>query len=188
MANVGTADKLQGWGGRLGRIAMVTAAIFAGLSGGASTTSVAAVPATSATRSACSLLTHAQVVVLIDATHFSETISAPAHCSWDVAGAAATSNGVQLEIQKVTSANTLVRGPSPEVKDGCAGYVTKHFVESGVIGYYCIYAMAISGGQMFAQENKVQIWIPINYGLPGDTVKVGALIADAVHVIKEIDA
>ncbi|HXW81123.1 MAG TPA: hypothetical protein VEJ84_16600 [Acidimicrobiales bacterium] len=188
MAAVGAAHGTQGWGGRLGRTTAATATVLASLSAGFTTTSAAGTAVASTARSACSLLTHSQVVVLIDASRFSETISTPDHCSWDVAGAAATSNGIQLEIQRVTPANTLVAGPGFEVKSGCSGYRIKHFAESGVIGYYCVYPGPISGAQMFAQEGKVQIWIPINYGLPGDTVKVGALVADAVHVVKEVDA
>jgi hypothetical protein len=148
----------------------------------------AASPVVPVAKPACSLLTHAQVVTLIDASRFNETIHTADHCSWDTPGPEITANGVQLETEKVTLADTLANGPSSAVRGGCGHYLIKHFVQRGVTGYYCIYAQAISGGQMFAQEGEVQIWIPINYGLPGDTVKVPAFISDAVGVVKELNA
>ena len=188
MAHVRAGENMQAWGGRLGRITMAAVALIAGLGTGAYAAPAAARTAVSTARSACSLLTHAQVAAIIDASRFNETISTPDHCSWDTPGPEITSNGVQLETQKVTPTNTLADGPDSGVRSGCGSNRIKHFEEQGVIGYYCVYALAISGAQMFAQEGQVQIWIPVNYGLPADTVKAPALVADAVQAVKELNA
>jgi hypothetical protein len=134
-------------------------------------------------------LTHSQVAAIIDASRFNETISTPDQCEWTIPSPQEiTSNEYTLEPGKVTPANTLVGGPPPSVKRVFRACSIKHFEEQGVIGYHCVYPGSISGAGMFAQEGKVQIFMNIVYGLSGYTVKVPAFIANAVHVVKELNA
>ena len=161
MAHARTGGKVQTWGGHLGRLTMATVALAAVLATGANATFAPAGAAVTTARDACSLLTHSQVAAILDASHFNETISTPQHCSWDTPGPEITSNGAQLAVQPVSVTNTLASGPNSEVRNGCGHYVIKHFAEPGITGYYCIFPEAIPGAQLFAQEGKIRIWIPI---------------------------
>ena len=123
----------------LGRTSVMAAALVTGLVNVVCAAPPAAGAAVPSAQSACTLLTHSQVALIIDGTRFNETISTPDHCSWDTPPEI-TSNGAQLEIQKVTPTNTLVARPSSEVRSGCGNYVIKHLEEPGITGYYCIYS------------------------------------------------
>jgi hypothetical protein len=141
-------------------------------------------------KTACSLLTRGQVTALIDATHFSVTISAPDHCSWDVAGNTPTSNGVQISSGPVNASNTLVGRSGAALAEaiGCTGYTVKKVPAVGELGYYCIIPLAISGADLYIQRGSTRVGIFIGYGLPGDKVNVPDLVSDAKLLIKEATA
>lgn len=147
-----------------------------------------AVPAL--TKTACSLLTRSQVTALIDAAHFSVTISGPDHCSWDVAGNSPTSNGAQIIVGTVNASNTLIgqSGAALAQRLGCTGYTVKKIPAVGELGYYCVFPLAISGADLYIQKGSTRVGISIDYGLPGDKVKVADLVSDAKLLIKEVTA
>jgi hypothetical protein len=175
---------------RLGRIAISAAAVAAAFSNvaTASASPSQAVPALAKT--ACSLLTRSQVAALIDASHFSVTISAPDHCSWDVAGNTPTSNGVQIIIGTVNASNTLIGRSGAGLAEaiGCTGYTVKKIPAVGELGYYCVIPLAISGALLDIQKGSTRVGMFIGYGVPGDKVNVPDLVSDAKLLIKEATA
>jgi hypothetical protein len=152
--------------------------------------SVPAVPALAPAKTACSLLTRSQVTALIDASHFSVTISAPDHCSWDVADNTPTSNGVQISIGPVNAGNTMIGRSAAALAEGigCTGYTVKKVPAVGELGYYCVIPLAISGAGLYIQKGSTRVGMFIGYGLPGDKVNVPDLVSDAKLLIKKVTA
>jgi hypothetical protein len=181
---------LAPWWTRPGLVAISAAAIAAVFSNGGMALASPARTEPALAKTACSLLAHSQVTVLIDASHFSVTISAPDHCSWDVAGNTPTSNGVQIIIGTVNAGNTLIGRSGAALAEaiGCTGYAVKKVPTVGELGYYCVIPLAISGANLYIQKGSTRAGLNIGYGLPGDKVNVPDLVSDAELLIKEVTA
>jgi hypothetical protein len=179
------ADTREKLGSGLPRLTVMAAALVACWS-----VVIGAAPAGAAAQTTCSLWTHAQISALIDATKYNTTTSTTDHCAWQTPGEEVTANELQLQDGPVTASNTLVGKSGPALANslGCTGSVVKPISGSGVLGYSCISALAISGAEMTVQKGNVQIAVSIVYGLPKFKVKSSALVADARTVLAELHA
>jgi hypothetical protein len=179
-----------GWRAPVGRIVISAVAVAAVLSNGATAWASPSRGVPALAKTACSLLTRSQVTALIDASHFTVTISAPDHCSWDVAGNTPTSNAVQIIIGTVNAGNTLIGRSGAALAEaiGCTGYAVEKIAAVGEVGDYCVILLAISGANLYIQKGSTRVGLNIGYGLAGDKVKVADLVSDAKLLIKEATA
>ncbi len=170
---------------------MSAGALLASCSAAACLLAASATAAPSAAKSACTLLTHAQISTLIVASHYTVVMSSSDHCAWSTPGPEITANELQLTTKPVNASDTLV-GQSASTyasKGDCGSGTIKHFETAGVIGDYCIATPnPFSSALISMQEGGLQASISIVYGATGARVNASALVADGKEVLKEIHA